>query len=1558
MLPAQEPGEMEVTDIETAAIEQTDTDLVAIEQTDAATIEQADTIALDPDPEWYVAPMMAEQSLAPQRMAKAEEQIDSILTYDVNSVLVEAAHYEYGDTIRTMIWGINPDGSRYGKSREEYALNEAGAKKYDATFHWDTESSSWKGTLKHEYVYTGGLNTSYSAYIWENNAWTEDTAYTYIYDDAGRVKQYDAFARNAQGQFVQTQKWIKDYNAAGKQTLDERYNKFENDQPIGEYKKVWEYEGNNQTLYEYYNGYSNGAWVGSSREVWQYTSGQKTYYEKQTWANGGWANSSKERWVYQKFGSQTKQTLNEKYSWSNGAWTVTARDTADYNAAGKQLLSEKYALKNGVLAGSSKEVWEYNTNNLQTLHQKYTWSNNDWTESLREIADYDASKNKILDEKYELKNGVLSPKSKTEYAFNSNNKKIYTLTYLVSNNAFAKYDSTIIAYDAAGNITESNTKYIRENDAWVGNGNRIVKSYNSAKKVIEQITMTWPTNATDWVNSQLDSTIYSGSIVTKTASYKWENDAWVGTKRTDNHYNAAGLNDTIKTYTNDGTEWIYSQRTVNTYDAAKNKILVYIAEWKENKWTLKSMEKWDLLYDANSNQILSAKWKCGADSVWQGITKDTANYSATNKQLYVAKYKGWKNNDWVPTEKLEYAYDEADRKTLQQRFVWTSGAWEGDYRDEFGYDAQGRQNLYISYLDWNNDSQSWIGSTKTETVFDSKDHPVTSVLSIWGGNTWQPLFQYQYIYDNSGREIEQTVEQYSGDTWTYADKYEHAYQGNTLVKDNAYIWLDNQWIFRTRNEVYYDGNKLRREIQGTWNNGEVISYFDNLYFYDSDYPLYTIRFENYDGTLLQSTEVKETKTPTYSGETPTRPASAEYTYTFKGWTPEIVAVTGNATYTAEYDSIKNSCLITFKNGEEVLQSTEVAYGETPSYAGEAPTKPATAQYTYTFKGWTPEIVAVAGPATYTAEFDSVVNRYRITWLDADDAEIGADSLEYGAMPSHEDVVKANTAEWTYSFAGWTPTITSVTGDATYKAQLDSVRNSYLVTFVNGADTLQSTEVTYGETPTYKGENPTKPATAQYTYTFKGWTPEIVALAGPATYTAEFDSTVNAYLISFVNGEEILQSTEVAYGETPAYAGENPTKPATAQYTYTFKGWTPEIVAVAGAATYTAEFDSTTNAYLISFVNGEEILQSTEVAYGETPEYNGENPTKPATAQYTYSFKGWTPEIVAVAGQATYTAEFDSATNAYLITFVNGEEILQSTEVAYGETPAYAGEAPTKAATAQCTYTFKGWTPEIVAVAGQATYTAEFDSTTNAYLISFVNGEEILQSTEVAYGETPAYAGENPTKPATAQYTYTFKGWTPEIVAVAGQATYTADFDSVAVTYLITFKNGEKVLQSTEVAYGEMPEYTGKTPTKFETAQYSYVFKGWNPNVVPVTGEATYTAEFDSLINAYLVIFYDEDSLTVLDSVTLEYGTMPATEVVPTKEEDAQYTYTFAGWTPEMEPITGDAVYIATYEATEKTQTGFEQTGDGKSEGGKFMRDGIIYIRRGDKIYTIDGILQE
>ena len=78
---------------------------------------------------------------------------------------------------------------------------------------------------------------------------------------------------------------------------------------------------------------------------------------------------------------------------------------------------------------------------------------------------------------------------------------------------------------------------------------------------------------------------------------------------------------------------------------------------------------------------------------------------------------------------------------------------------------------------------------------------------------------------------------------------------------------------------------------------------EDLYKYEVA-EAYTITFNNYDGTQLQSGLVEKGTMPEYLGETPTKPGDEDYTYTFIGWDPEIVAATADATYTAQFSQVE------------------------------------------------------------------------------------------------------------------------------------------------------------------------------------------------------------------------------------------------------------------------------------------------------------------------------------------------------------------------------------------------------------------------------------------------------------------------------------------------------------------------------------------------------------------------------------------------------------------------------------------------------------------------------
>ena len=259
------------------------------------------------------------------------------------------------------------------------------------------------------------------------------------------------------------------------------------------------------------------------------------------------------------------------------------------------------------------------------------------------------------------------------------------------------------------------------------------------------------------------------------------------------------------------------------------------------------------------------------------------------------------------------------------------------------------------------------------------------------------------------------------------------------------------------------------------------------------------------------------------------PEASKSGYTFDGWTIDgndeserITQITvdncGITTLYAHWSI--NSYTITWKNEDgTTLKVQSYPYNSLPVYTGVNPTKAADAQYTYAFKGWTPIVTYVTGPATYTATYTATIRTYTVTWVDEDGTVLEKDeNVEYGTTPSYDGVQpsKAETAQYTYSFAGWDKDIETVTENVTYKVVFNEEIRKYTITWKNDDGTvLSTTQVEYGTIPTYSGDSPTKVPTRQISYVHNGWTPEIVAVSGTATYVATFIAKTRLYAETIV-----------------------------------------------------------------------------------------------------------------------------------------------------------------------------------------------------------------------------------------------------------------------------------------------------------------------------------------------------------------------------------------------------------------------------------------------------------
>ena len=164
--------------------------------------------------------------------------------------------------------------------------------------------------------------------------------------------------------------------------------------------------------------------------------------------------------------------------------------------------------------------------------------------------------------------------------------------------------------------------------------------------------------------------------------------------------------------------------------------------------------------------------------------------------------------------------------------------------------------------------------------------------------------------------------------------------------------------------------------------------------------------------------------------------------------------------------------------------------------------------------------------------------------------------------------------------------------------------------------------------------------------------------------------------------------------------------------------------------------------------------------------------------------------------------------------------------------------------------------------------------------------------------------------------------------IQANATYTAIFeiDKLVITFL---DDDAAELQKGNWDYGTTPSYSnGATPTsKSNNDHYTYTFKGWTTDgtagtllseLPTVTDAATYIALWDTVVNKYEIIWVN-DAGTELDRQVLEYGVTPvyngaiAQDNLQPENPAAGYTYTFAAWTPVVNPVTGTKTYTATYD---------------------------------------------
>lgn len=192
-------------------------------------------------------------------------------------------------------------------------------------------------------------------------------------------------------------------------------------------------------------------------------------------------------------------------------------------------------------------------------------------------------------------------------------------------------------------------------------------------------------------------------------------------------------------------------------------------------------------------------------------------------------------------------------------------------------------------------------------------------------------------------------------------------------------------------------------------------------------------------------------------------------------------------------------------------------------------------------------------------------------------------------------------------------------------------------------------------------------------------------------------------------------------------------------------------------------------------------------------------------------------------------------------------------------------------------------------------------TINKYTVTFMDGEKVLETfTNVTHGDTVT-APEVPKKDGK-----TFSKWDKDFSKVTSDLTINAVYD--VDTFTVTFKDGEKVLETQTVEY----EAAATAP---DTARLSppegMHFAKWDKDFSKVTESIEVSAVYE--LNEYTVIFKNEE--TVISIQPVKHGfAATAPNVVDTA------TKKFVGWDKSFDNVTSDIIVNAKFETKKFTLT--------------------------------------
>ena len=550
----------------------------------------------------------------------------------------------------------------------------------------------------------------------------------------------------------------------------------------------------------------------------------------------------------------------------------------------------------------------------------------------------------------------------------------------------------------------------------------------------------------------------------------------------------------------------------------------------------------------------------------------------------------------------------------------------------------------------------------------------------------------------------------------------------------------------------------------------------------------------------------------------------------------------------------------------------------------------------------------------------------------------------------------------YEFKGWDTDFTNVQSDLTVRAIYEKKPveiKEYTVIFLGFNDVL------IASVKVKEGEAAQAPVPQEVEgYTFIGWDKDFSNISSDLTVTALYKK--NTYTVTFLgfDGETVLKSETVEYGESATA----PEAPAVEHYTFT--GWdTNDYTFVSKDLTVNAVYEiDKFNVIFVGF--GGVTLKEEVVPYGGS----ATAPSVPFVEGY--DFKGWDTDFTNVQSDLIVTALYESNVVYHTLSLAvegNGKIYfgvynafgeLQEVEATEKSYTLEEGSQFLVIAHADEGWQFSQWADGETKQQRAVTLTSDISlkaiftqiPVVKEYTVTFLGfNDAFLASEKVKEGE----AAQAPEAPAVEGYD--FKGWDTDFTNVQSDLTVRAIYEKKPVEikeYTVIFLGFNDIELKVENV-----EYGGSATAPDAPDVEGYTFTGWDKAFDNVTSDLIVTAQYD--INYYALTLVAEHGTIEITDESGEHSLNPdmvmhgtIVKLIVTADDG----YLFKGWSdsntdnPRFVTVTEDKTFTALFEKEPDDPTGVEEVESQKSkvESTKLLRDGMLYILREGKMYNTQG----